>query len=231
MLDSTLAKCMLVTGSLWECLRVVGPESPGGQIPAFSGPMQWPSGAPGSTWECQRQAWVPRRHTWEHLRVPTTSLDAPTNCLGAPTTSMRACRITVEQFRNNIISGNTAGAPANHSYYSSFNDFQNSCIQSVFSSMYLCIYLHTVYLDWLKAEVESNARWAWRWRLSKLRDTLGDRYLVNLQSFGGRDWASLEMHLKAMIEWVWIYTGRRRSSELRDKHGGRNVGRLKMHLE
>ena len=43
-------------------------------------------------------------------------------------------------------------AMLNHSYYLSLNDFQNLCIQFVFSSMYLCIYiatyLHTVYLDW-----------------------------------------------------------------------------------
>ena len=45
------AKCILVTGSLWECLRAVGPESQGSQIPEFAGPMEWPSGAPGSTWE------------------------------------------------------------------------------------------------------------------------------------------------------------------------------------
>jgi len=38
--------------------------------------------------------------------------------------------------------GNAAGAPGNHSYYLSFNDFQNLCIQFVFSSMYLC-YLST----------------------------------------------------------------------------------------
>ena len=49
--DGTSAKCNYVTGSLWECLRVVEPESQGGQIPEFTGPTQWPSGAPGSTWE------------------------------------------------------------------------------------------------------------------------------------------------------------------------------------
>jgi len=38
--------------------------------------------------------------------------------------------------------GNAAGAPGNHSYYLSFNNFQNLCIQFVFSSMYLC-YLST----------------------------------------------------------------------------------------
>jgi len=38
--------------------------------------------------------------------------------------------------------GNAPGAPGNHSYNLSFNDFQNLCIQCVFSSMYLC-YLTT----------------------------------------------------------------------------------------
>ena len=37
---------------------------------------------------------------------------------------------------------NAAGVPGNHSYYLSFNNFQNLCIQVVFSSMYLC-YLST----------------------------------------------------------------------------------------
>ena len=47
---------MFVSGSLWEYLGVVGPESKGGQIPELTGPMQWPSGAPGSRCECRRQA-------------------------------------------------------------------------------------------------------------------------------------------------------------------------------
>jgi len=32
-------------------------------------------------------------------------------------------------------------AMLNHRYYLSLNDFQNLCIQFVFSSMYLCIYV------------------------------------------------------------------------------------------
>jgi len=67
--------------------------------------------------------------------------------------------------------GNAAGAPGNHSYYLLFNNFQNLCIQFVFSSMYLCIYiatyLHTVYLDWQHAVFVSNSRCAWRWRSSE----------------------------------------------------------------
>ena len=45
----TSADCILVTGSLWVCLRVVRPESQGGQIPEYTRLMQWPSGSPGST--------------------------------------------------------------------------------------------------------------------------------------------------------------------------------------
>jgi len=86
-----------------------------------------------------------------------------------------------------------------------------SCIQFVFSSMYLCIYiathLHTLYLDWLKAVLESNSRCAWKWRLSELRDILR-----------GRDRASLEMHLEAVIERIWRYTWRPWSSEFGDMH-------------
>jgi hypothetical protein len=129
----TSAKCNFVTGSLWECLRVVGPESQGGQIPELTEPTQWPSGAAGSTWECRRHDWECRRQAWEYLGARTTSLGAPATSLGAP-------RITLEQSgRNNNFFGNTAGAPGNHSYYLSFNDVYNSCIQFVFSSMYLCI--------------------------------------------------------------------------------------------
>jgi len=68
--------------------------------------------------------------TWEGLEapatslgVPTTSLGAPTTSLGTPTTSLGAPRITVPQSGQNIFFGIAAGAPGNHSYYSSFNDF------------------------------------------------------------------------------------------------------------
>jgi len=69
------AKCNYVTGSLWEWVRVVGPESQAGQIPEITRPMQWPSGAPENTsehrrqdLECRRQAWERWRHAWKHLK-------------------------------------------------------------------------------------------------------------------------------------------------------------------
>jgi len=111
----------------------------------------------------------------------------------------------------------------NHSYYLSFDNFQNLCIQFVFSSMYLCIYiathLHMVYLDWQHAVIESNSRCAWRWWSGELRDTL--------QGCGR---ASLDMHLEAEIEWTQIslwavieqVTWRPRWGELRDALWGRD---------
>ena len=56
--------------------------------------------------------------------MPVTNLGAPATSLGSPATSLGAPRITVEQSgKNNIVSGNAAGAPGNYSYYLSFNDF------------------------------------------------------------------------------------------------------------
>jgi len=64
---ATSAKCISVTRSLWECLRVVGLESQGGQIPGLTGPDA-----------------VAIRLTWQHLGAPATELGAPTTSLGAP---------------------------------------------------------------------------------------------------------------------------------------------------
>jgi len=60
----------------------------------------------------------------------------------------------------------------------------------------------------------------WRRRSSELRDALG-----------GRDWASLDMHLETELEWTQRCTWRRRSSELRDARGSRDWASLEMHLE
>jgi len=54
---TTSARWIFVSGSLWECLEVVGPEYQGGQIPECTGLMQWPSGAPGSTGDEPRWTW------------------------------------------------------------------------------------------------------------------------------------------------------------------------------
>jgi hypothetical protein len=63
------------------------------------------------------------RYIWDHLCGPATSQGALANRMGAPRTNLRACRITVEQSRNNtILFGNNAGAPGNDSYYLSLND-------------------------------------------------------------------------------------------------------------
>ena len=71
--------------------------------------------------------------TWEHLAVAETSLGAPTTSLGAPW-------IAVEQSgESNIFFWNADSASGYHSYYISFKDFYNSCIQFVLVYMYLSI--------------------------------------------------------------------------------------------
>jgi len=139
--------------------------------------------------------------------------------------------------------GNAAGAPGNHSYNLSFNDFQNLCIQFVFSSMYLCIhiatYLHLCYpwisvhplslinvvlggrdqTSWdmhLEAEIEWTQRCTWRPCSCEL---------------GGRNRASLEIHLEAVIERVWRCTWRLWLSEFGDALGGRDEVRLDEYFE
>ena len=178
------------------------------------------------------------RCTWEHL------------C---------ALWLTVEQSGKNIFFGDAAGAAGNHSYYLWFNDFQNLCIQFVFSSRNLCLYiatyLRTVYPDWQHAVIESNSRCTWRCRSSELRDTLQGRDRASLEmqlepeiewterwtwrpwlsQFGdalwGSDQASLEMHCEVLIEGVWRCNWRLRLSELRDSLVGRDRASLDIHLE
>ena len=71
----------------------------------------------GCSGEHQQQACERRGQSWEHLGAPSTSLGVPETRLGAP-------RIAVEQSgKNNIVVGNAAGAPGNHSFYLSSNDF------------------------------------------------------------------------------------------------------------
>jgi len=96
--------------------------------------------------------------TWDHLGLPATtlgspmtSLGVPATCLGSPMTSLGALatslgapQITVEQSgKNDVFFGNAAGAPGNHRYYLSFNNFEYSCIQCVFSSIYRYSYPST----------------------------------------------------------------------------------------
>jgi len=139
--------------------------------------------------------------------------------------------------------GNAAGAPGNHSYNLSFNNFQNWCIQVVFWSMYLCIYIATylhlrcpwisVHLpsiindvlggldraSWdmhLEAEKMWTQRCTWRPGSSELRDALG-----------GSDRANLE----AVIEQVWRYPWRLWLSEFANALGGHNRASVEIHLE
>jgi len=188
-----------------------------------------------SNWERRRQASERWHQAREHLGALATNLGVPGTTLGAP-------QITVElSGKNNIIFGNTAGAPGNHCYSLLFNDFENSCIQFVFSSMYLYRDLSTHGISGLpaggawrqfKMRLKMTIQWTLRYTLkpwsSKFGDTLGSHDRVNL---------------KAVMEWVWRLTWRVWSSEFErctwrlwsrefgDTLGGSDRARLDQYLE
>jgi hypothetical protein len=115
---------------------------------------------------------------------------------------LEAPRITVaESEKYNIFFGNAVGMPGTHSYNFLFHHLYSFCIQFVFSSMYLYMYiaahLHTVYLDWLQELLESDLRCAKKSRLTGLRDSLR-----------GRDRVTLELHLESVIDSLGTYTWR-----------------------
>ena len=100
---TTSAKCILGTGSLQECLRGCGVYTEMRQFQESIRPWEGIPAGLQSNWERRWQA-------WEHL--------------GAPAISLGSLRITIEQSgKNNVFFGNAAGAPGNHSYYLSFNNF------------------------------------------------------------------------------------------------------------
>jgi len=68
--------------------------------------------------------------------------------LGAPGSTwehLGARWITVEQSGKNIFFGNAVGASGNHNVFS-----------SMYLGIYIATYLHTVYLDWQQAVIQSN---------------------------------------------------------------------------
>jgi len=77
----------------------------------------------------------------------------------------------------------------------------------IYVFMYVCIYIAThlfmVCRHWLHLVLESNLRWAWRWRSSELRDVLD-----------GHDRGYFEMLFKAEIEWTLTWKWMLRSWEL-----------------
>jgi len=117
----TTAKCTLVTGCRWECVRVVGPEFHSGQIPEFTWLMQWPSCAPGRSSVCQRQIWEHQPRGRKHLGSQATSLCEPSLSLEAPSRCVEARWITVVPPEKTVLFVNSACVSGNHSYHLSFN--------------------------------------------------------------------------------------------------------------
>ena len=77
----------------------------------------------------------------EFPATPVTNLSALTTSLGGLVICLRASQRTVELSGKNLFFENPAGGPGNHSYYLSFNDFEYSFIQFVFSSIYYSLTL------------------------------------------------------------------------------------------
>jgi hypothetical protein len=79
---------------------------------------------PGITWEHVGAMVTSIRVLATTLKVLAKSLGTPTTTLGRLMICLRVPRITVQQSADtNILFGNISGAPGNHSYYLSFNDF------------------------------------------------------------------------------------------------------------
>jgi hypothetical protein len=89
------------------------------------------------------------RYTWEHVGAPATRLGVPATRLRKPSLGMLqvGLEIIATTYRSTIVKTHV------------FRLYSHLCI---YVSMYLCIYiatyLHTIYLDWLQAMLESNSR-------------------------------------------------------------------------
>jgi len=150
-----------------------------------------------STWKHRQQVWECRQHAWERVGVPATWLEAPATSLGAH-------RITLKQTGKNDNFGNVAWAHGNHSYNTSFHDFQNTCVWFAFSHTYLYTYPSTHSRSILAAAG------AWEQFVVCLKMTieLTQRYTSGPWSrdFGdehaGNNRVYLEIHSKAVIERV-----------------------------
>jgi len=147
--------------------------------------------------------WERRRQAWEHLGAPAT-------CLGAP-------RITV---MNSVciliyVSMYLYNYPSTHAISGLAGVCRMYTRSHPVHFHYPCISVQPLSL--LEDECDRAClRCSWRRRSSELRDALG-----------GRDRASLEMHLEAMI----VGTCRPKSKESGDTLGGHDQASLETHLE
>jgi len=155
-------------------------------------------------WELQRKVWECQRHVWEHHESQYSGLG--NTSLG---TLLVCLEIIDTTYRSMIVKAHVLRL------------YFHLCI---YPSMYLCIYIAThlnkIYMDWLQAGLKSNSSCAWKWQSSEPRDTLW-----------GRDRASLEIHLDAVVEHIWRYTLRPGSSEHRDALRDHDRMSLEMHME
>jgi len=94
-----------------------------------------------------------------------------------------------------------------------FSLYSRPCIYDLY--IYIVTHLHTVYLNWLQAVLESNLRCTWKQWLSELREPLWG--IVS---------ARLGMHLEDMVKWPMRCTPRPWLYKCGDALGGRDLTSL-----
>jgi hypothetical protein len=108
----------------WDCQQ----QSPMCQCQVwYYGWLAWKHQQQG--WVNWQHAWVHGQHTWVHYQ------HARVHCYQGWVCWWHIQSLFSRQQKNKICFGNAAGVPGNHSYYLSFDDVYNSCIQCVLSSM------------------------------------------------------------------------------------------------
>jgi len=184
----------------WCIGHQVHPEAPG----SSSNKSESADHKPGSTWESWQQARVRRLQALEHIRVLATTQRSLTTSLGMLSTTLRACWITVEQSGKTIF-GNAASVPGNHSYYLSFNNFQNLWIQFVFTSRYLYSYLSTHGISGLAAgDTWEQLKVHRKMTINSTQRFIPLPYWSELEeAFGGWNWATPVMRWEAIHRWAW----------------------------
>jgi len=101
--------------------------------------------------------------------------------------------------------------------------------------MYLCIYidthLHTAYLDWLNAVLQSNSRCTGKWGSSRPRYIPRPWSTEFGDAIGDQDWVNWEMHWEAEVEWTQRCTLGPWSSQFGDALWGCDPSSVETQLE
>jgi len=243
------AKCILVTGSIWEWFnrnsRVVKSQSLPGRCRALQ-VHQWApvstgdkSGSTdcghGSRWKHRRQAWEHEPQIWEQVESLWSSLGKTSSLV------MLLVHLAITHITYHLMVVKT--------YLFSLYLHLGICV-SIYQLMYTCYIwtgcrrcikasrgsleddnqvnseIHSEGHHWafvgmqLDTEIKLPQRFTWRPWSCNFGDAIGDW-----------NWVNWEMHSEAVIEWVWTCTRMLRSSKLREALGGCDRANFEMQLQ